>query len=87
MPAAIGERLPSTLIAIAPFEVLIVTVRVSPAASGAGWLVGQFWPCVAPLPDRGDPPNGCTTMSTNATITTATAPSATRTRGSVVRRD
>jgi hypothetical protein len=41
LPAAIGDRLESILIMIEPFAVSILTVRVSPAASAGGWLVGQ----------------------------------------------
>src|SRR5450755_978244 len=36
-----GALAASTLITMVPFDVLIVTVRVWPAARAGGWLVGQ----------------------------------------------
>ena len=36
-----GDRSASTLMAIAPFGVVSVTVRVSPAGSAGGWVVGH----------------------------------------------
>ena len=42
MPAAIGDRSALTWTTIAPFGVLRVTVRVWPAGSAGGWLVGQL---------------------------------------------
>src|SRR4051794_9955309 len=36
-----GERAPSTVIAIDPLMVEIVTIRSWPAGSGGGWLLGQ----------------------------------------------
>ena len=55
--AAVGERdevaggdrrqVGVDLIAMAPLSVVIVTVRVSPAGSAAGWLVGQPLPAAA----------------------------------------
>ena len=50
MPAAIGDRSASTLMTIAPFGVVSVTVRVSPAGSAGGWLVGQVPPATADAP-------------------------------------
>jgi hypothetical protein len=52
LPAAIGDRSASTLIAMAPFGVVRVTVRVWPAGSASGWLVGQS--------DVADDPPGAT---------------------------
>src|SRR5580765_5074397 len=36
-----GDRSASTLMAMAPFGVVSVTVRVSPAGSAGGWAVGH----------------------------------------------
>src|SRR5690348_9531753 len=51
LPVAMGDRSAVTLITMSPLSVFIVTVRVSPAGSAGGWLVGQ--PAAAGLADAG----------------------------------
>src|SRR3954470_22772582 len=71
-PVAIGDKSALTLIATSPLSVLMVTVRVSPAASAGGCDVGQ-----APVKDGA----GAAAEPLHAAISSGTASAAANIRG------